>query len=216
MDSGVKFATDVDMSDGIIWERVQHCGQLLELRRAQCGAAAKDFAEELEQVRWVENSSILLCHSLQQDISKYRDEEAEAQERLEQLDTAYGWEVVPEEDFDTVLALHPDNKARGPFILLDKNLDVAAQVRDHIAQSVSLHLDADDRSDDEDEEEDEEEDEDEEEEEDEAEDEAGRLVERTHREQQGEAKRTGEQTEIEDDDEEDLDGEYEIDDDLSW
>jgi hypothetical protein len=112
MDSGIEFATDVDISDGAIQERVEHCGQLLELKRAQRGAAANDFAEELEQVRWVEISSILLCHSLQQDISKYRDEEAKAQERLERFDTVYGWEVVPEEDFDTVLELHPDNKAR--------------------------------------------------------------------------------------------------------
>jgi hypothetical protein len=102
---------------------------------------------------------------------------------------------------------------QGPFILLDKDLDVAAQVRDHIAQSVSLHLHVDDRSDDEDEDEDE------------AGDEAERPVERAHMEQQGEAEQTGEETEIEDDnedqieddeEEEDLDGEYESEDDLSW
>jgi hypothetical protein len=54
----------------------------------------------------------LLCHSLQQDISKYKEQEAEAQARLEDFNVALGWEDVPQENFDTVLANHPDNKAQ--------------------------------------------------------------------------------------------------------
>lgn len=112
MDSGITYATDIDVSDSAIEERVADCRQRLELGRTQREATASDFAEELEQVRWAEICSILLCHSLQQDISKYKEQEAEAQARLEQFDVALGWEDVPEEDFDTVLANHPDNKAQ--------------------------------------------------------------------------------------------------------
>ncbi|KAF3053254.1 hypothetical protein E8E11_005460 [Didymella keratinophila] len=91
MESGIKDATEIDMSDGAIEEQVVDCRQLLDLRNVQSGAAANDFAGKLEQVRWAEIYSILLCHSLQHDISKYKAREAEAQAMLADFDEWEWW-----------------------------------------------------------------------------------------------------------------------------
>lgn len=109
MEYGIKYATDIDVSDSTIKEHVANCLKLLDLINVRRGVVANDFAEKLEQVRWAEICSILLCHLLQKDVSNYQAREAEAQARLE--DWA-GWALVEMDDYDTVYAKHPYNKAQ--------------------------------------------------------------------------------------------------------